>query len=133
MNEARGEGAWEHLIPKDIQGVVRSRIKKEEENKPYTKGQHETLKAKLRYCLFSDHKRIIKENWDLFREDFGKEDAFEQYSNFVINVRNLLKHGNEPGSVDLASAEAGLQWIEECLERAALEEGSDEEALAEVV
>lgn len=133
LSEARGESAWEHLIPKGIQSQVLSRIQKEEENKPYTKGQHETLKAKLRYCLFSDHKRIIKDNWNLFREDFGKEDAFEQYSNFIIIARNLIKHGNEPSHVDLASAEAGLQWMEDCLERIALEEGNDEEALAEIV
>lgn len=137
LTEARGEGAWDHLVSNDIRGSVSSRIKKEEANKPFTVGQHETLEAKLKFCLFSDHIKIIKTNWILFQDVFGKDTLLDQYSNFAISARNAIKHGNELTSVDLASAEAGLMWLEECLSHAIAEdekvEGEEDEALAEAV
>lgn len=132
LSEARGESAWDHLVSKEIQGMVRMRIRKEEESKPFTVGQHDMLEARLKYCLFSDHIKIIKGNWLLFQDVFGKEELLDQYSGFVINARNKIKHNNELSNVELASAEAGLQWVEECLEKVIQEEESEDEALAEV-
>ncbi|MFL5627789.1 MAG: hypothetical protein ACJ788_19590, partial [Ktedonobacteraceae bacterium] len=125
------EGAWDQLVSTDIRNSVRNRIKKEEENKPYTAGQHETLEAKLKFCLFSDLLKMIKSNWILFQDVFGKEALLDQYSNFAVSARNAIKHGNDLSNVDLASAEAGLLWLEECLHKVKVEEESAEEMLAE--
>lgn len=134
LTEARGEIAWDQLVPKDIRNGVQTRIKKREESNPYEAGQHETFDTRLKFCLFSDLKRILKENWLHFQDDFGKDPApFEQYSSSVINARNSIKHGNDLSNVDLASAEAGLLWLEECLHKAEVEEASEDESLAEAM
>jgi len=101
---------------------VASYIKKEEESKPFTAGQHETLEAKLHFCLYSDLFKIIKDNWSLFKDVFGKDNLLETYRKFVIDARNKFKHGNTPNNIDLASAEAGLLWLEECLNAVLMEE-----------
>ena len=134
LTEARGEYAWEQLVPKEIRSQVQSRIKKREESRPFETGQHETLEAKLKFCMFSDLKKIIKENWPHFQDDFGKDSAqFEQYSNSAINARNSIKHGNDLSNVDLASAEAGLMWLEECLHKFEIEAANENESLTEVM
>jgi len=133
LSETRGEGAWDHLVSNDIRGSVRSRIKKREESHPFEVGQHETLEAKLKFCMFSDHIKIIRDNWIIFQDVFGKENLLEQYSNFAINARNAIKHGNELTHIDLASAEAGLLWLEECLSNVAVGEESEDEVLVGAV
>lgn len=130
LKEARGDSAWNQLVPVDIRNAVKARIKKVEENKPFTIGQHETLEEKLDLCMFSDYTKIMKSNWILFQDVFGKEILLEQYSNFIVAARNGFKHNNEPDSTELASAEAGLLWIEACLHtlRVADTESDDEDA-----
>ena len=134
LTEARGESAWDQLVPKDIRNRVQTLVKKREESKPYEAGQHETLDTRLKFCLFSDLKKILKENWLHFQDDFGKDPVlFEQYSSSAINARNSIKHGNDLSNVDLASAEAGLLWLEECLHKIEVEEASEDESLTIVM
>lgn len=122
LYEARGDNAWEQLVQGEIRNSVKSRIKKIEEEKPFTLGQYETLEAKLKFCLFSDNIKIIKANWVLFQDIFGKEATLDQYANFATSARNTLKHGNDLSNVALASGEAGLMWLEECLSHIHMEE-----------
>lgn len=133
LSEARGEGAWDQLVPLKIRDTVQHHIKKKEGDNPFTTGQHETLETKLKFCLFSDFKTIIKANWVLFQDVFGKETSLEQYSGFAVNARNAIKHGNDLSNIALASAEAGLLWLEECLHNVAtVEEESEEEMVEEL-
>lgn len=127
LREVHGDNAWEYLVPADIRNTVKSRIKKEEESHPFTAGQHETLEARLAFCLFSDLFKIIQANWTQFKDIFGSQQDLETYQRFVVNARNKLKHGNEIEEVDLASAEAALLWLEKCLEKLELEEDESEE------
>lgn len=134
LRESRGESAWKYLVPNDIRLYVDDRIKKHEANKPFETGQHETLAAKLAFCQFSDYFKIIrvKTNWPLFQDVFGKENIFDQNASFAIEARNAIKHGRDLSRVDLASAEAGLLWLEECLNRVKAEE-QENEVLAEAI
>lgn len=133
LYESRGDNAWEQLVPGDIRGSVKGRIKKKEDDKPFTVGQHETLEARLKFCLFSDNIKIIKANWLLFQDIFGKEATLDQYANFATNARNALKHGNDLSNIDLASAEAGLLWFEECLSHVKVEIEDEEDLQLEAV
>ena len=133
LTEARGEDAWDQLVSTDMRNSIKSKIKKEEENKPFTAGQHEALEDKLKFCLFSDYIKMIKANWVLFQDVFGKEALLDQYSSFAVSARNAIKHGNDLSNVDLASADAGLLWLEECLHRVKVTEESEEEMVAETV
>jgi hypothetical protein len=89
------------------------------------------------FCQFSDYFKIIqvKTNWPLFADVFGSEQALAKYSGLAVDARNALKHGRNLTHGDLASAEAGLTWLEECLAKVKWEdESEDEEAqVAEVV
>ncbi len=77
--------------------------------------------------------KIIKANWVLFQDVFGKEATLDQYAHFATSARNTLKHGNDLSNVDLASAEAGLLWLEECLSHVKIETEDEEEFQAEAV
>lgn len=137
LSEARGESAWKQLVPSDTRSQVEDRIKKHEANKPYEIGQYQTLAGKFLFCQFSDYFKIIqmKTNWPLFEDVFGTEHAFVKYSSLAIEARNALKHGRGLTDVDMASAEAGLGWIEACLAKVKWEdEGEDEDvSVAEAV
>jgi hypothetical protein len=129
LSEARGENAWKQLVPNDIRVLVEDRIKKHEKNKPYEIGQYQTLSAKLVFFQFSDYFKIIqmKTNWPLFEDIFGTEQAIAKYSGLAIDARNALKHGRDLTQVDLASAEAGLTWLEACLTKFKVEDESEVE------
>jgi hypothetical protein len=129
LNEAKGESAWKQLVPNDIRDLVEERIKKQEKNKPYEVGQYQTLSAKLAFFQFGDYFKIfqMKTNWLLFEDIFGTEQALAKYSGLANDARNALKHGRELTHVDLASAEAGLTWLEACLAKFKVEEESEVE------
>jgi hypothetical protein len=129
LSESWGESAWKRMVPDDIRSEVQKRIAKQEASKPYEMGQYETLAAKLMFCQFSDYFKIIKvkTNWPTFEDVFGTEEAFAKYGGMAIDARNALKHGRDLTHIDLAAAEAGLSWLEECLAKARLEEESEEE------
>lgn len=127
LQEARGESAWDTLVPDDIRKTVKSHIKKQEINNPYASGEHETLDAKLKFCMFSELFRIIRENWNLFSDVFGTEQMLETNKQHVLTARNAFKHHNTPSDTDLAFANAGLLWFEKCLEKVEAEAGEEEE------
>lgn len=131
LQEARGDSAWDALVPDDIRKTVRSHIKKQETNNPFASGEHETLEARLKFCMFSELFRIIKENWSLFSDVFGTEQKLETNKQHVLTARNAFKHHNAPSDTDLAFASAGLLWFERCLEKVEVEEEKEEEVLAE--
>ncbi|MGB8345027.1 MAG: hypothetical protein WCD86_09090, partial [Ktedonobacteraceae bacterium] len=133
LYESRGDNAWDQLVPANTRISVKGHIGKKEGEQPFIAGQHETLEAKLKFCLFSDNMKIIKANWLLFQDVFGKETMLDQYANFATNARNALKHSNDLSNVDLASAEAGLLWFEECLSHVKLETEGEEIFQAEAV
>lgn len=131
LSEAWGQSAWKRLVPEDIRLEVQKRIAKEEANKPYEIGQYQTLDAKLMFCQFSDYFKIIqvKTNWPLFEDVFGSEGAFAKYGGMAIDARNAIKHGRDLSHIDLAAAEAGLSWLEQCLSNVKDEEESEEDEL----
>ncbi len=130
LQEARGDNAWDTLVPDDIRKSVKSHIKKQETNNPFASGEHETLEVRLKFCMFSELFKIIKENWLLFSDIFGTEQKLEANKQHVLTARNAFKHHNTPGDTDLAFANAGLLWFEKCLEKVEVED--EEEVLAEV-
>ncbi|NTV62833.1 MAG: DUF262 domain-containing protein [Oscillochloris sp.] len=116
LSEDRGEQAWEQRVPKDVQNAIRGRIEQRLQSRPQEAGQYETLESRLRFCQFSDYPKMVRVNWSLFEDIFGKPSAqplFEQHAKAVITARNAFKHNNELSRSDLASAEAGLIWLEE--------------------
>ena len=130
LSETWGTSAWKRMVPEDIRNEVQKRIAQQEANKPYEIGLYQTLTAKLMFCQFSDYFKIIKvkTNWPMFEDVFGTEQAFAKYSGMAIDARNTLKHGRDLTHIDLAAAEAGLSWLEECLAKAQVEEESEEDA-----
>ena len=75
----------------------------------------ETVNYKLEHALFSEYPQIIKESWQLFDDVFGSKATFDQHTNVVTATRNAFKHNRELSGSELASAEAGLLWFEDCL------------------
>lgn len=133
FQEKQGDNAWDHLVPPEIRNSVKNLIKKQEENKPFTAGQHESLAAKLEFCLYSELFKIVKNNWALFKDIFGNEQQLDSYRQFVITARNGFKHGHMPSDVDLASAEAGLLWFEKCLDYVTIEDEEEIDILTATV
>lgn len=127
--ESWGASAWKRVVPEDIRSKVQERIVKQVANKPYESGLYDTLAAKLMFCQFSDYFKVIKvkTNWPMFEDVFGTEEAFAKYGGMAIDARNALKHSRDLTHIDLAAAEAGLSWLEECLAKAKLEEENEEE------
>jgi len=60
----------------------------------------------------------------LFKVDFGDIEILNRHHLEITDVRNALKHNEEIDRSKLASGEAGLLWLEECLRNSAI---SDEE------
>jgi len=118
---SRADQAWA-LIPQEIQKMVDSRIEKQIQDNPFLKDRFTTFEEKLDFCQFSDYQKIIRVNWMLFKEDFGKPNNFEHHFQEVIDVRNSLKHNRDIPDNKLASAEAGLLWLEDCLNAAIIAE-----------
>lgn len=116
--EARGEHAWDQCVPKEAQNNIRGRVEQRLQTRPHEAGQYDSLEARLRFSQFSDYPKVVKANWTLFEDVFGKQSAqvvFDQHIRAVTTARNAFKHNNELTRSDLASAEAGLLWIEERL------------------
>ncbi|GCF06469.1 GmrSD restriction endonuclease domain-containing protein [Dictyobacter arantiisoli] len=133
LEEEHGEKAWELLKPDDVRKSVEKLITQRKVNKPFEADKFGTLLEKLSFCLFSQYPKIIKENWSLFEDVFQKQLNMEQYTQYVINVRNAIKHGNDINPADLASANAGLLWLNGCLDYAKLREDAEDEDEEEIV
>jgi len=126
-----GEKAWAQCVPKDMQKHITDRLEHRLQAHPYEKGQHDSLEARLRFCQFSDYPRIFRGSWALFEDVFGKvanQAIFDQHIRAVTTARNGLKHNNELNRSELASAEAGLVWFEECLHRFELTRATSDDA-----
>lgn len=115
LTEAWGDSAWERCAPKPVQATVHDRIKQRVQTHPFEAGTYDSLAAKLALAQFSDYPKIIKANWSLFEEVFGKETVLDQHLRAVTDARNAFKHNREQNPTELALAEAGLLWLEDCL------------------
>lgn len=113
--EAWGEYAWDRGIPSNIRGNLDQRIKNHIANAPYEAKKYESLEGKLEACQFSDYVKIMKESPKLFNDVFGDLGRLEQSMKAVTAARNAFAHNNELSRAELALAEAGLLWIEDCL------------------
>lgn len=113
--EAYGENGWERCVPKQIRSNIEHRHQQQVTTRPYLNGEYDTLQGKLSHCQFSDYPKIMQANWSLYEDIFGKVDNFEQYYRFATDARNAIKHHRELSRSELAAAEAGLLWLEECL------------------
>lgn len=113
--ESRGNVAWQQCVPVPIQESVQNRIEKHLRNNPFEMIRSETVNYKLEHALFSEYPQIIKESWQLFDDVFGSKATFDQHTNVVTATRNAFKHNRELSGSELASAEAGLLWFEDCL------------------
>jgi hypothetical protein len=114
-----GDAAWQQGVPPEIQQSVHDRIQVREREHPYERGQYEALGARTAFLQFGDYTRIIKPNWPLLEDVFGNKKEMDQHFGCVQDVRNSFAHNREPNQSELAHAEGGLIWIEECLRRAA--------------
>jgi len=126
LTNARADQAWE-LIPLEIRNIVEGRIDKQIREHPYLQDKYGELEDKLGFCQFSDYLKIVRSNWPLFQQDFGDLDNFKDHFEEVTRVRNNLKHNQDIPDNQLASAEAGLLWLEDCLNAAIIEEAELEE------
>lgn len=138
LSEAWGCSAWERSIPKPIKANVEGRVRQRLQANPFEIGTYDSLAAKLDLAQFSDYPKIITANWQLFEDGFGKADVFDDRVRAVIDARNAFKHNREPNASELALAEAGLLWLEGCLERiravnAEDDEESEEEGVEEIL
>lgn len=131
LTEARGDGALEHCVPKDIRKeIVKRRDKRVAEN-PFEAADFETLNELLQFCMFSHYAAIMKHNWPLFSEDFGEGTSFEQHVVAITKVRNDFAHNNPTSKSNLLTAEAGLIWVEECLRTLDQSQIAEEEDVAD--
>ncbi len=126
LTEARGDSAWDNLVSPGIRKSVASHIAKQETSQPFTKGHHESLQAKLGFCLYSNLFSIISDNMTLFEDIFGTGPNLDTHQKFVITARNKFAHRNQTADVDLAAAEASLLWFEQCLNHVDIEDEADE-------
>jgi hypothetical protein len=132
LTESWGTSAWAHCIPKQIRQALENRIQKRLEKAPFEEGLYETLSARLKLAQFSDYPKIVEGNWSIFDDVFGSERAFDQHVRAVTEARNAIKHNRSLSGADMASAEAGLLWLEDCLRHAnELLEEEDVEELQE--
>jgi hypothetical protein len=119
--EAYGENGWERSVPKQIRSNIEYRHQQQIATRPYLNGDYDTLAGKLNLCQFSDYPKIMQTNWSLYEDIFGKSDNFDQYYRFATDARNAIKHHRELSRSEMAAAEAGLLWLEECLQPFAME------------
>lgn len=126
LTDERGMLAWKQCVPGEIQENVRQRLEQRIRRYPFEANQFDSLTAKLTLCLFSDYPRIIKHTWPVFQDVFGDKQRFEQHFAAVLDARNAFKHAREMNRSELAVAEGGLIWLEDCLRSAALLHDSDE-------
>lgn len=116
LTEARGEHAWEHSVPASIRNSITHRIEQRIERSPFENGNYGTLLHQLELCQFSDYPKIMKANWPLFQDIFGEESSrLDQNYQAVTAARNALKHNDPLNRSEIAAAEAGLVWLEDCL------------------
>lgn len=125
MFDSRADHAWD-LIPNDARKSIEGRINQFIQENPYYRNQYESFEKKLEFCQFSDYQKIIRANWLLFKDDFGDQTIFEHHIDEVTDVRNSLKHNRDIPDNKLASAEAGLLWLEDCLNAAIPNEEEDQ-------
>ncbi len=126
LTENRGEHAWD-LLPNDIRVAVSARVANYNRNNPFDTTKYDSFDSKLAMCQFSDYPKIIRINWVLFRDVFGDDANLTKHGKAVTDARNALKHNNELSRSDLALAEAGLVWLEECLRAAPSGEAEGDE------
>ncbi|MCW5853843.1 MAG: DUF262 domain-containing protein, partial [Anaerolineae bacterium] len=117
LTEQWGAFAWEKGIPSNITKPIEKRVDKLVQENPFQKSDYLDLADFLAKCQFSDYGKIVEHNWPNFAPVFGALPTFQERFADVVFVRNALKHNNEKdlNPVNLASAEAGLLWLEECL------------------
>jgi hypothetical protein len=134
---ARADQAWE-IIPTEIRNMVEGKINKHVQEHPYLREKYLDFENKLEFCQFSDYLKIVRSNWSLLKQDFGDQNIFDRHFQEVTDVRNSLKHNRDIPDSKLASAEAGLLWLEDCLNAATIvddemdENGNGEEIQEEI-
>ncbi|HRW11441.1 MAG TPA: DUF1524 domain-containing protein, partial [Caldilineaceae bacterium] len=114
--EAFGENGWERCVPKRIRSSIENRHQKQVAVRPYLNIDNDTLITQLSMCQFSDYPQIMQADWSLYEDVFGKSEHFQQHYEFATNARNAIKHHRELSRSEMAAAEAGLLWLEECLQ-----------------
>lgn len=126
LYDARADQAWD-MLPPDICRTIEGRIEKQVQAHPYLREKYQDFEDKLEFCQFSDYLKIVRTNWSIFKQDFGNQAGFENHFQEVTDVRNSIKHNRDIPDSKLASAEAGLLWLEDCLNAAIIiEEDIDE-------
>lgn len=130
LTESFGANTWTHAIPSQIRKNVEYRIEQLLTAHPFRDEEFISLEGKLSLCQFSDYPKLIESNWTLFQDLFGKLEQFNSNYQLVTNARNAIKHNRELSRSELAAAEAGLVWLEECLRKY---EQNDDESLEESV
>lgn len=132
LTESRGDSAIEHCIPKEIRKSIEGRKAKRLEKNPFQADELDTLGAVLQFCQFSDYPKIMHANWPLFQEEFGGGPSFDQHVTAITTIRNAFAHNNPLAPSDLLLGEAGLLWMEECLDHIRLDsfdvDSEDEES-----
>ncbi len=127
LTEAFGALAWEHGLAPEMQRTLQGHIATRVANNPFEAERYDTLLARLQHSMMSDYPKIIKRNWDLFKDVFGNLERFEQCTKAAIEVRNGLKHDRELNASERALGEGALLWLEECLRRVPVREEEEEE------
>lgn len=127
LTDSMGEAAWDNLVPRDIRNSIDARIRQRVQQRPFEADLFDEVREKLHLAQFSDYAKIMKTNWSMFQDAFGDGNMFDRHIQAVTTARNAVKHNNALDSSSQLLAQAGLQWIESCLDAVALEEAEEAE------
>ncbi|EJG07247.1 hypothetical protein Metli_1291 [Methanofollis liminatans DSM 4140] len=69
------------------------------------------------YLEYGDYRQIINARWTVFRQDFGKQDRFNERFEQIRKLRNNIKHNNPVPLSDLKEGEAHLLFFASAFDR----------------
>lgn len=127
LTDSMGEAAWDTLVPRDIRTGIERRIRQRVQQRPFEAELFDEFREKLPLAQFSDYAKIMKPNWAMFQDIFGDGTMFERHFDAVTVARNAVKHHNALDSSSQMLAQAGLEWIESCLDAVAMAEAEEAE------
>lgn len=108
---------WKSLIPSDIVGVVRQRVKDYLAKDPSKNMSDISNRDMLNYCDIMDYSKIILAHWDLFWSTFRSKQETQMRLLNLKEFRNAVKHGRgEIVPFIQKEGEAALEWLEIVLE-----------------
>jgi predicted transport protein len=118
LYDAIGEDWWnvDKVVPQDVAGYVKAKIKKERANKPYIADEEwDTTIRKLEQVNIMDYLKIIITNWNLFEDTFGSKKSLERYFDGFSTIRNQIDHIKTIDVTERKFGETSVEWLLRCI------------------